>query len=68
MKIRQLDVQKGTGPDDIPIKFIKMVGVILAPYLSEIFNVCYEVGVFPSSLKKAKVVPIHKGGSKKYCW
>ena len=46
MEIRQLDVQKATGPDDIPIKFIKVVGVILAPYLSEIFTYVMKLVYF----------------------
>lgn len=32
--------------------------------ISEIVNSSFEQGVFPSQLKLAKVVPIHKGGSK----
>ena len=32
--------------------------------LTHIINSSFETGVFPSQLKNAKVVPIHKGGSK----
>ena len=41
-----------------------MIGPIIAPYLSNIFNNCYNNETYPSVLKHAKVTPIHKSGRK----
>ena len=32
--------------------------------MSDLVNVSFEQGIFPSQLKTAKVIPVHKGGSK----
>ena len=63
-EIHNLDVKKANGPEDIPIRFIKMIGTILAPLLSKIYNASYDLGIFPISLKRSKVVPVYKSGTK----
>ena len=57
-------MNKASGPKNNSIKIIKMVGIFIASYLSEIVNENYNSGIFPKSLKKDKVVPIHKMGVK----
>ena len=53
---------------DVPsIRFVKLSAKIISPYLSMLYNSCVEYGVFPNSLKHAKVVPIYKNGKKKRC-
>ena len=48
------------GHDEISTSFLKQViGLILVP-LAHICNLSLVTGVFPSSLKLAKVVPVHK--------
>ena len=42
----------------------KLVAPITSPYPSDIFNLSYEQGTFPLLLKKAKIISIHKAGSK----
>ena len=48
----------------IPNKFYRFIGPIITPYLSNIFNNCYNNETYPSVLKHAKVTPIHKSGRK----
>lgn len=36
----------------------------LSPKLVELFNECMNQGIFPESLKIARIFPLHKGGSK----
>ena len=52
------------GWDNVPVKLLK-------PYIEEyikpltyIINKSFETGVFPDSLKLAKVIPIYKSGDK----
>ena len=40
-----------------------MISTIVAPYLSELYYLCYKLGVFPSNLKCEKIFPLHKSGS-----
>lgn len=42
--------------------FLKKYSVTLAPILSLIFNQCFQLGIFPSSLKNAIIHPIFKSG------
>ena len=55
---------KAMGPDSIPIRMLKAGLPILAPILSKLINECFEFGIFPQSLKIARVTPLFKGGSK----
>ena len=61
--ISSLDPNKSTGPNSIPTKILKLLKNDISQ-LSDIFNVSFSTGVFPSILKIAKVVPIHKKQSK----
>ena len=53
-------VTKGSPINEIPVFIYKSVCSIIAPYLVELFNESIESGTFPSCLKVARVVPIHK--------
>lgn len=61
-KIGSLDINKGPGSDDIPALFIKSCASSLVEPLHIIFNFSIESGTFPFKWKRAKVVPIFKGG------
>ena len=58
--ISSLDSNKSTGPNSIPNKILKLHKNDISTELSDIFNVSFLTGVFPSKLKIAKVIPIHK--------
>ena len=47
-----------------PIKVIKELKFILSSVLSCLINKSLNTGYFPSKLKIARVIPLHKGGSK----
>ena len=66
--IQQLNVNKCAGPEDIPIKIVKMSAFVIAPVLELLFNNCLISGMFPSSSKMGKIVPIHKKGQKNECF
>ena len=55
---------KKCHPNEIPVCILKLVTPIIADHLSRLINNCIEDGVYPSILKKARVVPLHKSGSK----
>ena len=52
------------GPDALPTKlFIKAKHILSIP-ISKLINECFCSGKFPLILKKGKITPIHKTGSK----
>lgn len=55
---------KAGGVDGISVKVLKLVaGYILTP-LEHIFNLCIFKAEWPSALKIAEIIPIHKSGNK----
>ena len=67
IQIQQLKTSKSVRPNDPPIKFIKMAADVIAPILAKIFNLCISQQIFPSTLKTACVIPIHKKGDETCC-
>ena len=65
--IEKLDPKKSTIANCIPTKFLKIACEIASPYISYLFNKCAYAGIYPTILKKAQVLPIHKKGSKLEC-
>lgn len=55
---------KGCDSSSIPSYVYKSLSSVLSPIISNLFNQSVQLGVFPSCLKIARVVPIHKAGSK----
>lgn len=62
--IGNLKTDCATGHDEISSSFLKTYINFLAPPLTFIFNSCLQYGVFPDSLKKSVVSPIHKSGDR----
>ena len=60
--IKNLKKSSSSGHDDITSKFVKISAPILTPALVKIFNLALSTGVYPNSLKIAKVIPIFKKG------
>ena len=58
--ISSLDSHKSSGPNSIPVKILKLLKNDISQQLSDIFNMSFLTGQFPSVLKIAKVIPIHK--------
>ena len=64
IKITEINSKKATGPDDISGYLLKITVQIIAPAIACLFNECMATGIFPDSLKTAKIIPIHKGDAK----
>ena len=62
--ISSLDSNKSVGPNSIPTKVLKLLKNETSSQLTEIFNISFSSGIFPSILKIAKVIPVHKKDSK----
>ena len=62
--IDNLDSKFSYGVDDISNVIVKLSSNVSIPYLTQIINKSFEEGIFPDDLKKAKVIPLHKDGSK----
>ncbi|CAL4235600.1 unnamed protein product, partial [Meganyctiphanes norvegica] len=61
--IKNLKNSNSAGHDEFSSKFIKISSPILIPALEKIFNLSLTSGIYPDSLKIAKVIPIFKKGS-----
>jgi len=46
-QILQLNSKKSSGPENILIKFFRILASIISPYLKDAYNLCYETGTFP---------------------
>ena len=53
---------KSSHINTYPVKILKLISDIVSPILSIIIGKSLRDGVFPASFKKARVVPLHKGG------
>ena len=58
--ISSLDSNKSVGPNSISTKILKLLKNDISSQLFEIFNISFSSCVFPSILKTAKVIPVHK--------
>ena len=58
--INSLDANKSTGPDNIPVKLLKLTAVLIASPLSKLYNKSLELGIYPSKFKEANIKPIFK--------
>ena len=62
--ISSLDSHKSSGPNSIPVKILKLLKNDISQQLSDVFNMSFLSGQFPSALKIGRVTPIHKKQSK----
>ena len=62
--ISSLDPNKSPGPSSIPPIILSLINTELSIPLSKIINLSFSTGIFPSILKTAKVIPVHKKGDK----
>ena len=62
--ISSLDSTKSVGPNSILTKILKLLKNDILCQFVDIFNMSFTSNVFPSALKLAKVIPVHKKDSK----
>ena len=62
--INLLDPNKAHGHDMLDIRMIKLCGNLICKALSIIFHYCLNEGKFSHEWKKAKVLLVHKKGTK----
>ena len=53
---------KNCNTDCIPNRLYKLIDKVIAPHLASLFNQSLNEGIYPESLKIAKVTPIYKAG------
>ena len=58
--ISSLNSHKSSGPNSIPVKILKLLKNDIFQQLSDIFNMSFSTEQFPSVLKIAQPIPIHK--------
>ena len=58
--LRNIKINKYSGPDLIPNKILKMLAFELAPVIADVYNSSLMQGVFPHQLKLSIVRPIPK--------
>ncbi len=62
---KQLKRNKATGVDEPPPGMLKDIREYIADPLCYILNLSVETATVPSKLKIARLIPIHKSGSRK---
>ena len=62
--ISSLSDNKSSGPNSIPTRILKLLKKDISTHLGDIFNLSFSSGIYPTPLKTAKVIPIHKKDSK----
>ena len=62
--INKLDPSKATGLDGLGPRILKLASRCSAPSFADLINKSIATGRFPTLLKKAKILPIHKSRSK----
>ena len=60
--INSLNLNKSVGHDNISPYFLRVASDTLAPALCFIIDNAFRLGIFPTSCKIARIVPLHKSG------
>ena len=61
--LSSLDINKSTGPYSIPSNVLNILKNDISEQLADLFNLSFTTDTFPTLLKTAKVIPIHKKDS-----
>ena len=65
--ISSLNFNKASGQNSLPYKILFLLKTEISKQLTDLFNLSFRTGVFPSALKTAKVVPAFHTDSKIDC-
>ena len=61
--IESLDSRKAPGADEVTVILIKKLKSWITPILCNLFNQSFYSGIYPNTLKVAKIISLHKGGT-----
>jgi len=61
--IQKLPIKPSTF-SSVPVYMFKQIVDLISPVICSLFNASISTGVFPDSLKVARIVPIHKSGDR----
>ncbi|XP_063707697.1 uncharacterized protein LOC134836418, partial [Culicoides brevitarsis] len=64
LELKNLDANKGPGPDGIHAAFLKKTADVIVDPLLNIFNMSLNKGYFPKNWRSSIVVPIFKSGDR----
>ena len=62
--LKQLNMNKGAGPDGIHPKMLRLLAEYIAAPLTQLFNLTLSTGIIPDEWRSAIVCPISKKGDK----
>ena len=62
--INSLNINKATGYDNTPARFLCITSSVITPYLQIFIDFCFTNGVFPTNSTIAKIVPIFEKGNR----
>ena len=62
--LKNLSLNKASGPDAIPNRILKGIGNEIAPFMTHLYDSSVQEGKLPSDWKTAQVTPIYKKGSR----
>ena len=62
-ELRSIKRTKSTGIDNLPPGLLKDAACFISAPLAHLINLSLETGIFPTDMKIAKIVPVHKSGS-----
>jgi len=65
--IMSLNKNATPGIDKITVSDLQELVLLISSPLTKMINKCLSDGIFPESLKKAYIIPIHKQGKKDEC-
>ena len=59
-QLKNLNQNKGTGPDELPARVLKETAEQIAPIITQMFQQSYDTGKLPIDWLQALVTPIYK--------
>ena len=60
--IQKLNTKKASQLNDVPTKYIKKFSDVFTPVITDDYNNCVAIGIFPECFKTAEVIPTYKKG------
>ena len=58
--MQKLNTRKASQLNDVPTKYIKKFSDVFTPVITDDYNNCVAIGIFPECFKTAEVIPTYK--------